>query len=126
MCETDVETPEHLFVTCSVAMKLWDLLKVAVDFNLQSLSLQGLWEAGRKLKSTGDRSPRAKVSQSLVPAVVWALWLARNSRVFRNTRVYPENVWESAVYFIKSWGRACVGANISFDRGKLILIDELV
>ncbi|KAK1311235.1 hypothetical protein QJS10_CPA08g01041 [Acorus calamus] len=73
-------------------MKLWDFMKVAVDFNLQSLSFQGLWETGRKLKSSGDRSLRAKVSQSLVPALVWALWLARNSRVFRNTRVYPENI----------------------------------
>ncbi|KAK1304153.1 hypothetical protein QJS10_CPB11g01957 [Acorus calamus] len=66
--------------------------EVAVNFNLQSLSLHGLWEAGYKLKSTGDKSPRAKVSQSLVPMVLWALWLARNSRVFRNTRVYQKNV----------------------------------
>ncbi|KAK1323481.1 hypothetical protein QJS10_CPA02g00902 [Acorus calamus] len=123
MCESVEETSEHLFITCSVARQLWALLKVAVDFDLQIQSLNGLWEAGRNLKQTGDRSPRAKVSQSLVPAVMWALWLARNSKVFRNTRVYPENVWDSAVYFIKSWGRACVGAKIGFIRGKLILME---
>ncbi|KAK1315386.1 hypothetical protein QJS10_CPA06g02479 [Acorus calamus] len=104
MCESAEETPKHLFITCSVARQLWALLKVAVDFDLQTQSLNGLWEAGRNLKQTGDRSSRAKVSQSLVPAVVWALWLASNSKVFRNTRVYPENVWDSAVFFLSNPG----------------------
>ncbi|KAK1309214.1 hypothetical protein QJS10_CPA09g00934 [Acorus calamus] len=108
MCESAEETTEHLFVHCPVALRLWALLHDAIDFDLQTLSLQGLWEASKKLKPTGDRSPGGKVSQSLVPVVLWALWLARNSRVFRNTRVYHENIWETAVFFIKAWGRACI------------------
>ncbi|KAK1317322.1 hypothetical protein QJS10_CPA05g02282 [Acorus calamus] len=123
MCESAEETTEHLFVHCPVALRLWALLHDAIDFDLQTLSLQGLWEASKKLKPTGDRSPGGKVSQSLVPVVLWALWLARNSRAFRNTRVYHENIWETAVFFIKAWGRACIGMKIFLVKGKFEISD---
>ncbi|KAK1289202.1 hypothetical protein QJS10_CPB18g00535 [Acorus calamus] len=62
MCETTDETTDHLFVHCPVVCSLWHLLKRAMDFNPQFHSLHGLWEAGQKLKASGDMSSRAKVS----------------------------------------------------------------
>ncbi|KAK1305521.1 hypothetical protein QJS10_CPA10g00014 [Acorus calamus] len=75
------ETPEHRFVSCPVAMILWSLLKEATGFDMQIQSLQGLWEVGCKMRLRGDRSVRPKVSQSLVPAIVWAIWLSQNVEV---------------------------------------------
>ncbi|KAK1270958.1 hypothetical protein QJS04_geneDACA014711 [Acorus gramineus] len=69
-----------------------------------------LWEAGRRLKRKGDRSVTVKISQSFVPVVLWAVWLARNHRIFCNRSIYFENLWDSMVNFIRNWGLACAGA----------------
>ncbi|KAK1293015.1 hypothetical protein QJS10_CPB17g00836 [Acorus calamus] len=46
-------------------------------------TLEELWAAGKHLKHPQDNSVKAKVTQLFVPAVAWALWLARNHFLFR-------------------------------------------
>ncbi|KAK1319294.1 UDP-glucuronate 4-epimerase 6 [Acorus calamus] len=46
-------------------------------------TLEELWAAGKHLKHPQDNSVKAKVTQ--LPAVAWALWLARNHFLFRDT-----------------------------------------
>ncbi|KAK1281374.1 hypothetical protein QJS04_geneDACA019723 [Acorus gramineus] len=74
------------------------------------------------LKQKGDRSIFAKISQSFLLVVAWVLWLSRNQALFKNARVYIENIWESIAFFITEWGRACVGAkSVRIIRGKPVI-----
>ncbi|KAK1262502.1 hypothetical protein QJS04_geneDACA001189 [Acorus gramineus] len=72
--------------------QIWFLLREDIGFDPGFNSLQGLWEAGQKMRKKSERSPSTKVSQSFLPAVVWSIWLAHNHRVFRNSCVYSKNV----------------------------------
>ncbi|KAK1306899.1 hypothetical protein QJS10_CPA10g01527 [Acorus calamus] len=95
------ENVPHLFLECPLVRLLWRRLKEATGIFDQFDTLDGLWEAGRRLKRRGDQSVMGKISQSFVLAVLWTMWLARTHRIFRNTSIYFENLWESVVYFIK-------------------------
>ncbi|KAK1293626.1 S-norcoclaurine synthase 1 [Acorus calamus] len=56
LCEMEEETVLHLFIDCPFARQLWRLLKGATGMEDQFSSLIELWEAGRRLRSKGDRS----------------------------------------------------------------------
>ncbi|KAK1316141.1 hypothetical protein QJS10_CPA05g01005 [Acorus calamus] len=60
LCGFAEEYVEHLFATCIFACQLWSLMKEATGLSPATLSIQGLWEAGRDLKKKGDRSVVAK------------------------------------------------------------------
>ncbi|KAK1288423.1 hypothetical protein QJS10_CPB19g00306 [Acorus calamus] len=64
-----------------MAQRAWRLLAGASDLASGCSSLVELWRAGRSLRARGDRSPTAKISQQLIPAMMWSLWTARSKEV---------------------------------------------
>ncbi|KAK1295942.1 hypothetical protein QJS10_CPB15g00961 [Acorus calamus] len=66
----------------------------------------GPWEV--VLSRCEDRSTRGKILQSLVPEVMWALWLGRNDKIFGGVAVSAEGMWEGAKRCIASFKKSCV------------------
>ncbi|KAK1312855.1 hypothetical protein QJS10_CPA07g00031 [Acorus calamus] len=62
LCEMEEETVLHLFIDCPFARQLWRLLKGATGMEDQFSSLTELWEAGRRLRSKGDRSVDVRIT----------------------------------------------------------------
>ncbi|KAK1314531.1 hypothetical protein QJS10_CPA06g01775 [Acorus calamus] len=75
-----------------IPLKIWSLLSEATDMDTSFSSLQSMWEAVKKMKTPGDRSVVAKVSQSFIPAVCWAVWLERVRTTF-TMRYKMVNIW---------------------------------
>ncbi|KAK1274703.1 hypothetical protein QJS04_geneDACA015935 [Acorus gramineus] len=59
--------------------------------------IEGLWEAGKRMRKRGDRSIRAKFTLSFILAVMWAIWLTRNQALFQGSTPYVENTWNSVI-----------------------------
>ncbi|KAK1264156.1 hypothetical protein QJS04_geneDACA008656 [Acorus gramineus] len=120
ICGGGLETTDHLMLECPVAIQIWSRLTGATDFVANLSSMEELWTGGRRLCSRRDKSAKAKVSQTLIPAVTWAIWLSRNLFLFRGTPVNVENIWASVVNFITFWGTSCAGAKrVHFIRDRL-------
>ncbi|KAK1303773.1 hypothetical protein QJS10_CPA09g02028 [Acorus calamus] len=122
LCGEEAETADHLFTSCQLVRWVWDHMKEASGLDVQFRDLEGMWRAGKQMRMVGDRSVKAKMSQLLVPATVWAIWLSRNQVIFGGQRPYAENIWELAKNLIIDWGNYCVGARgISFQTDKLVI-----
>ncbi|KAK1310845.1 hypothetical protein QJS10_CPA08g01101 [Acorus calamus] len=102
MCGSASESIEHLFILCPMARRVWDWLQLATGLDVNFQSLEEMWEAGRRLCTPGDKSVKAKISQSFVPAVVWSIWISRNMALFRACPPYAENIWEEVGHLIFS------------------------
>ncbi|KAK1271991.1 hypothetical protein QJS04_geneDACA006056 [Acorus gramineus] len=59
-----------------MAKHIWWRLSGCSGLVDKSNSLEELWRAERWLISPGDKSVKAKVSQMLIPAFIWALWIS--------------------------------------------------
>ncbi|KAK1292926.1 hypothetical protein QJS10_CPB17g01322 [Acorus calamus] len=82
----------------------------AMGMDVSFSDVQGLWEAGKKMRRRGDRSVSAKFTFSFIPAVTWAIWLTRNQALFRGVSPYVENTWNTVIHSVKDWGVHCAGA----------------
>ncbi|KAK1293344.1 hypothetical protein QJS10_CPB17g00621 [Acorus calamus] len=74
--------------------EVWSKLGHVVGQAWNPDTLDQLWEPGCRLSRREDRSIRSKVLQTLVPAVMWAIWRGRNDKIFVGTLVSPEGIWE--------------------------------
>ncbi|KAK1325711.1 hypothetical protein QJS10_CPA01g01478 [Acorus calamus] len=61
-------------------------MKVASGMDVDFEDLEDMWRVGKRMKRAGRRSVKAKVSQLLVPALVWPIW-ARFATLPRRTDV---------------------------------------
>ncbi|KAK1320551.1 hypothetical protein QJS10_CPA03g00813 [Acorus calamus] len=111
LCEQSLETVRHLFCECSMAREVWSKLGHVVGRAWNPDTLDQLWELGCRLSRREDRSIRSKVLQTLVPAVMWAIWRGRNDKIFVGTSVSPEGIWEGAKGSMSTWGCYCAGAH---------------
>ncbi|KAK1292716.1 hypothetical protein QJS10_CPB17g01023 [Acorus calamus] len=119
-CGGGEETTTHIMIDCPMAKLIWKRVSEATELKDGCDSLETLWRVGKQIHTRGDKSAKNKVSQIIIPAVLWALWISRNHFLFRGTKVYEENVWEMAKHHIKDWGTVCAGASsISFPMGFL-------
>ncbi|KAK1300972.1 hypothetical protein QJS10_CPB13g01245 [Acorus calamus] len=107
-CSMEAESMEHLFIKCPMAKTIWGWLEAAYGLNTNFSNLEGLWLSGKALKNPGDQSIKAKVSQIVIPAVLWAIWHMRTNVIFNGARPYAENAGECVggeKYMAKTSGR---------------------
>ncbi|KAK1316672.1 hypothetical protein QJS10_CPA05g01777 [Acorus calamus] len=53
------ESRGHLLIQCLLARSIWERIGRATGMNSNFDSLEGMWNAGRRLFTKGDRSPKA-------------------------------------------------------------------
>jgi hypothetical protein len=85
LCKTDEESSTHLFLKCSYINKVW--LEIS-----KMLNLQCLWE-GRNLEHSWQlwwENKFYKHLKALPLLVIWGVWLARNSIIFKGVTLPPE------------------------------------
>lgn len=90
------ESVQHLFFECIVAKNIWNTLNLFFGRNLGSdfISIASLWVAGKKLD----------VINSVIAAVLWALWKHRNSMIFYGSPWISLNqIWWLVLRLIRKW-----------------------
>ncbi|KAK1257299.1 hypothetical protein QJS04_geneDACA024262 [Acorus gramineus] len=76
-----------------------------IELDIHFSSVEEMWLAGWRLGRNEDRSAAGKTRRSIVPGVAWALWLARNAKIFKvGQRCYVDNTLSEVLGFIKAWG----------------------
>ncbi|KAK9266438.1 hypothetical protein L1049_007440 [Liquidambar formosana] len=102
LCKKEGESVDHLFLHCDISIALWQRL-----FNLANLS----WVRPQHSYSLLEvefrgfsRSKRAKVLwNSVVLAIFWAIWIERNSRIFRDLVEEMDGVWDRVCFLASLW-----------------------
>ncbi|KAK1319104.1 hypothetical protein QJS10_CPB04g00365 [Acorus calamus] len=124
LCAEEPKTIGHLFCHCRIARQLWAAVCASTGLSPNFGSLEELWRAGKALRRSSDRTSTACITQSIVPAAVWFIWITRNAALFRGTRVYWENMWEHFCCRVRDWGRFIAGAReVNFLNGRMTIIE---
>ncbi|XP_039026285.1 uncharacterized protein LOC120159816 [Hibiscus syriacus] len=88
LCNSDVETRDHLFLLCPTAVFLWERI-----FSFSGLHFTGyLWEEFLEMASSNwkGKSLLSTVMRNALNALVYLLWEERNKRLYQG-RTRPVN-----------------------------------
>ena len=102
LCMRQGESTYHLFLHCSLAMRLWHIL-----FQLAKMD----WVPPRSISDMMsinykgfDISKRGIVLwQNACIALIWVVWWERNVRIFEDKARNLENLWDSFQFFASLW-----------------------
>ncbi|CAN1315223.1 LINE-1 retrotransposable element ORF2 protein [Linum perenne] len=101
LCYSNLETVEHLFLSCEFASLLWSLLS-------SKLSIHGPFSSSMKgfisgWKGLNCRSRFSPVMNVLFHAVFWSIWKERNDRIFRDSENPPGSILHSIWFKVGDW-----------------------
>lgn len=100
ICFQGEETNDHLFVACPRVQDLWHgfMNLTKIQWTCPG-SLQDLEKEWCSLGTTVDD----KVWGLIPFALVWSIWVARNTHIFRGTRINLVEVWDMALTRVAWW-----------------------
>ncbi|KAK1283920.1 hypothetical protein QJS10_CPB21g01538 [Acorus calamus] len=79
LCNNEVETVEHLFLTCPKAVQLWTWLAHLASIRTNSQDLGERWDAMGNSANQEDKSIKPRMTRVAIPAGLWAIWKTRNN-----------------------------------------------
>ncbi|KAM6547870.1 hypothetical protein CsatB_019546 [Cannabis sativa] len=99
LCEMEPETCKHLFFECSVAEQCLQVLKLWLNWFVQTSSLQQLlkWVGKSKLSKF-----KKGVYTAAIVGLVYNIWKSRNEIIWQNGRVNPTRIVEETKWNIKA------------------------
>jgi hypothetical protein len=94
MC-TEFESVQHLMFDCVVAKSIWNLFEEVFDMHVTNFeSIASKWLCNKKFMHYNVASS----------AVLWGLWLNRNSLVFNKTTwINVKQVWRRVFFLLRDW-----------------------
>ena len=80
VCDNDIETEEHLFVSCEVAKEIWS--KVLTWLKIQNISITCLHDAINLTDRVNIPNHLVAFFDAVVQSTIWFLWRFRNDMSF--------------------------------------------
>lgn len=94
------ESIDHLFLHCSLARFVWNVLKCAFDLPVLPNSVEELWLTWLPAFSGNSK----KLVMVGVAGLLWVLWNTRNRACFSNVRITsPFGVIKLLCYWLNLW-----------------------
>ncbi|GKE03515.1 RNA-directed DNA polymerase, eukaryota, reverse transcriptase zinc-binding domain protein [Tanacetum coccineum] len=90
VCDNDIETEAHLFITCEVAIDTWS--KVLTWWKIQNITLTSLLEALNLADIVNLPSHNVSLFDAVVQSSFWFLWKFRNDMVFSLKRPSRDHI----------------------------------
>ncbi|XP_022025107.1 uncharacterized protein LOC110925461 [Helianthus annuus] len=91
LCGEGVETVEHLFTACNVTMRVWnrfsEWVKIPPIFAFSFKDILSIHKGGN-----GDKKVKG-IIRGLVMVTCWAIWKARNDKIFGNGQGNSEDIF---------------------------------
>ena len=84
LCNTQLDSHDHLFFECLFSFQVWDSLKVFAGLTNIPSSLEDVIHHLTPMASS--RSVRSVVSKLLLAAASYYIWQERNNRIFKQQR----------------------------------------
>lgn len=103
-CQADGETSGHLFIHCSVAVKLWNYM--LARFNVmwvQPLSLKSLFSCwcSQSLKNRSDIGVGAW--KLILATICWSIWVECNGHIFEGVVCSFPKMVDSILSLLYDW-----------------------
>ncbi|KAK9109209.1 hypothetical protein Sjap_017269 [Stephania japonica] len=94
LCFNDCETIDHLFVSCPFVCRIW--LEMTKELEIPWCNPVDLktWLEQVSMTSHGDK--RGTLFRAGTIAILWAVWMERNHRIFADKTNQWEEVWDFA------------------------------
>ncbi|GKA15089.1 putative RNA-directed DNA polymerase, eukaryota, reverse transcriptase zinc-binding domain protein [Tanacetum coccineum] len=97
ICNSGMESVEHIFFDCDVASNIWRLVRVWTDIDMPSFSSWFDWyclfDDWRASRSDKDRV------HVIIVALFWCLWRFRNSVTFSSNSMRKSDIFDSIRLF---------------------------
>ena len=101
ICNTGMESVDHVFFGCEVASNIWHLVRMWTDIDMPSFSSWFDWsqwfDDWRASKKDKDQV------YAITVALVWCLWRYRNSVTFSSNCMRKSDLFDSIRLFSFSW-----------------------
>ncbi|XP_022026033.1 uncharacterized protein LOC110926617 [Helianthus annuus] len=100
LCQSDLETHEHLFFECSYSKSVWHKVRHKVEMN----SIKESWEeiSASLIAKANSKSVFAVASRLVVAAAAYIIWSERNARFFSNRLRPPEQLADRIVSTVRT------------------------
>ena len=98
LCKREMESSDHLFLTCSYSITVWREVSTLTGFHCQ-------WEGatvGAAWESWWRRTPQ-KQRKILPLLVIWGIWIARNKAIFQDIISIQEITGVMSVGYYKAY-----------------------
>lgn len=100
LCNSEIETSKHLFLTCPFATQIWTNLCIKFHLPSPPPNLVVLLTTWRRRKISRNI---AKDWDMKLAAALWIIWKERNDRIFRNTSSSVSDTINKIDMFTSSW-----------------------
>ena len=101
MCKKDQESILHLFIQCDFARSLWT--KVFREFGVSSEIPNNFLDLLEGCLNARYNKTIKALWVCVVWAVLWGIWLERNSRTFFGEYVSVFNLWDKILFWVALW-----------------------
>ncbi|KAK1323419.1 hypothetical protein QJS10_CPA02g01112 [Acorus calamus] len=89
-------------------------------FQTAFTSLDELWAAQAGMGNSTNSLLDTTIARIIIPAETWTIWRTRNEAIFREMRVYKENMWNMFRACIQDWGLFIAKVEeVSFKSGRM-------
>ncbi|KAG2262970.1 hypothetical protein Bca52824_070049 [Brassica carinata] len=112
----NTETILHLFFQCPYALKVWELAPFSGGFNL--MPLNNFEQEWQRLLLAVALPPLGLGKCTLAPWLLWAIWTARNQKLFQKRSFTPQETVTKAMHDAREWSMAQVPVVTSEKRPK--------
>lgn len=108
------ESALHLFFRCTFVKKIWDLAPFKTP--IAGVSIPSL-RAGLEVSKLLIGLPPSGLNEGpLLPWILWAIWLARNQKIFSNKSASPMDIVTHATSMAREWNLAQASGEISIKK----------
>ena len=101
LCKKNNESIDHLFLHCDFSYSMWS--NILKEFGLDWISPRSC----KELLTLGQGFPLSKKEKILwkvaVNATLWAIWLERNNRIFKEAEETTEYTWDRIRLWVAIW-----------------------
>lgn len=101
-CNREVEDQDHILWYCSGAAKVWSSCEAWWGVNIQNALARGSLEALLDLIAGALCKQAWEIS---IAATLWSLWLARNERIFKGSKISSADVFLLAKKRAFEWAK---------------------
>ncbi|CAN1825275.1 hypothetical protein LINPERHAP1_LOCUS31108 [Linum perenne] len=101
MCNSNLESVDHLFLRCDYFSSVWTLLSSRLSLHGPLPSSDSAFILGWKGMNSAQSSLR--VMNILLHAAFWHIWKERNSRIFKESSKPPLMIFRLICFDIGDW-----------------------
>ena len=113
VCDGFMESNDHLFFSCNVAVNIWTKIRVWCDVAMPRFGSNSEWIAW--LDNWHTSKSRKDCMYGIISATLWMIWRYRNCVTFRSQVMRQSDVFDNIRLYSFSWCKFRGGIHSSWN-----------